>query len=72
LSAGDVSKTAGAGERVARESGAGPGLLKERSPSCGTKMIVRKGVKTPGIGVTCALLRTTYINVMSEEDIPRL
>jgi uncharacterized protein YbbK (DUF523 family) len=58
--------------KVARERRAVLALLKERSPSCGTKMISRKGVKIPGIGVTCALLRSVHIDVMSEEDIPRL
>jgi uncharacterized protein YbbK (DUF523 family) len=58
--------------RIARENGAVLALLKERSPSCGTKMISRKGVKIPGIGVTCALLRSAYIDVISEEDIPGL
>jgi uncharacterized protein YbbK (DUF523 family) len=57
--------------RIAGEAGAGVALLKERSPSCGSKMISRKGVKIPGIGVTCALLRCAYIDVISEEDIPR-
>jgi len=57
--------------RIAREAGARLALLKERSPSCGSKMISRKGVKIPGIGVTCALLRSVYIDVISEEDIPR-
>jgi uncharacterized protein YbbK (DUF523 family) len=58
--------------RIARRAGAKAALLKERSPSCGSKMIIRKGVKIPGIGVTCALLRSVYIDVISEEDIPRL
>lgn len=57
--------------RIAREAGARLAILKERSPSCGTKMISRKGVKTRGIGVTCALLRRVHIDVISEEDIPR-
>ena len=58
--------------RITREAGAKLALLKERSPSCGSKMISRKGVKIPGIGVTCAVLRRAYIDVISEEDIPRL
>jgi len=57
--------------RITREAGAGVALLKESSPSCGTKMISRKGVKIPGIGVTCAVLQRAHIDVISEEDIPR-
>ncbi len=58
--------------RAARECGASLALLKEGSPSCGSRRISRKGMKIPGVGVTCALLRSMDIDVVSEEDIPRL
>ena len=58
--------------RLAQQAGVRLALVKEPGPSCGTEMISRKGTKIPGIGVTCALLVGMHIDVISEEDIPRL
>lgn len=44
-------------------------LLKERSPSCGVRQIYRGAVKTPGTGVTTALLIEKGFEVFSEEDL---
>ena len=44
-------------------------LLKERSPSCGVHQIYLGEVKTPGIGVTAALLLEKGFEVFSEEDL---
>lgn len=47
-------------------------ILKERSPSCGSKMIYDgsfSGVKIPGQGITTALLRENGIEVISEEEL---
>lgn len=44
-------------------------LLKERSPSCGVHQIYLGEVKTPGTGVTTALLIEKGFEVFSEEDL---
>ncbi|MBN1829075.1 MAG: DUF523 domain-containing protein [Deltaproteobacteria bacterium] len=43
-------------------------LLKERSPSCGVRYIIRKGRPAAGMGVTAALLTKEGIPVRSSED----
>ena len=46
-------------------------VLKERSPSCGSKIIYDgtfSGQKIPGAGVTAGLLAENGIKVLSEED----
>ncbi|WP_394173674.1 DUF523 domain-containing protein [Thalassotalea litorea] len=50
-------------------------LLKEYSPSCGSKKIYDgtfSGKKIPGKGVTAALLHQHNINVFSEESVEQL
>lgn len=42
--------------KAARLSGARTALLKEKSPSCGVKIIKRRGKTVKGAGVTAALL----------------
>lgn len=47
-------------------------ILKERSPSCGSKLIYDgsfQGRRIPGQGVTAALLRKQQIPIYSEEDL---
>ncbi len=54
-----------------REYRVGQALLKEGSPSCGSRLIYDgtfSGRKIPGCGVTTALLRENGIRVFSEND----
>jgi len=44
-------------------------ILKQRSPSCGSKKIYRNGELLSGAGVTAALLKENGIQVLSEEDV---
>lgn len=47
-------------------------ILKQRSPSCGTRMIYDgsfSGRRIPGMGVTAALLQQAGIPLYSEEDL---
>ena len=76
FSGGDVSAAFRLGaERVlqiAVKYGVELAILKERSPSCGSRMIYDgsfSGRKIPGQGITAALLRKNGITVVSEEDI---
>jgi len=60
---------------IAREAGADTAILKERSPSCGVRLIYDgsfSGVKVPGMGVTAQLLRNAGLRLLTEEDIERL
>ncbi|HKJ04402.1 MAG TPA: DUF523 domain-containing protein [Geopsychrobacteraceae bacterium] len=43
-------------------------ILKQNSPSCGTKTVYRSGKKVSGMGVTAALLQEHGIKVFSEDD----
>ena len=57
---------------IAKETGATTVILKERSPSCGGKLIYTgefNGNKKAGHGVTVALLKRNGIKVFSEENI---
>lgn len=61
--------------RIAEEHGALTAVLKERSPSCGSRVIYDgtfSGRKVAGQGVTTALLRVNGIIIFSEEDLPPL
>jgi len=58
--------------QLAREYNVEFALLKQRSPSCGSRIIYTgkfDGTKHPGEGVATALLRRHGIKVISEEDI---
>ena len=44
-------------------------LLNERSPSCGVNEVYIGDEKTPGMGVTAALLKREGIVLISDEDI---
>ncbi len=60
---------------IAREAGADTAILKERSPSCGVRLIYDgsfSGVKVPGMGVTARLLRDAGLRLLTEEDMERL
>jgi uncharacterized protein YbbK (DUF523 family) len=50
---------------LARRAGATRAILKERSPSCGSRQVWRDGQVVPGQGVFAARLR---LPVLSEED----
>ena len=55
-----------------RREGVGLAILKQGSPSCGSRYIYDgsfSGVKIPGEGVTAELLRKNGIRVVSEEEI---
>ena len=57
---------------LCRKEGITQAILKERSPSCGSRKIYDgsfSGHLVPGGGVTTALLRANGIEVMSEEAI---
>ncbi|CNG73811.1 Uncharacterized conserved protein [Mycobacterium tuberculosis] len=57
---------------TARRGGARTALLKEGSPSCGTHRIYDgtfTGTRTPGTGVTAALLERAGITVFPETDL---
>lgn len=58
--------------KLALEHGASAAVLKENSPSCGSKAIYNgtfSGKKSPGAGVTTALLRRNGIRVLSEKEL---
>jgi uncharacterized protein YbbK (DUF523 family) len=54
---------------IARLSGCRRALLKEGSPSCGVNRVYLREDKVPGVGITCALLLNSGMDVISEEDI---
>lgn len=59
--------------KIARKCNAVAGILKERSPSCGSGWIYDGSfthTPVPGQGVTAALLKENGIPVYSEETIP--
>ncbi|MEW6531930.1 MAG: DUF523 domain-containing protein [Thermodesulfobacteriota bacterium] len=43
-------------------------IFKEVSPSCGLRRVDLEGNKVPGMGVTTALLKTSGIPILTEED----
>ena len=61
--------------KVVKEAGAKIIIMKERSPSCGSRMIYNgnfNGEKTVGNGVTAAFLKRNGIIVVSEENYEQL
>lgn len=57
---------------LCRREGAQVAILKQGSPSCGSRYIYDgsfSGVKIPGEGVTAELLRQNGIRVISEENV---
>ena len=60
---------------IAEEENCGLALLKERSPSCGSRFVYDgtfTGTVVPGQGVTAALLAGRGVELFSEETIARL
>ncbi len=55
--------------KICRLAGCQEAILKERSPSCGVHWIYRGQTRTPGQGVTSALLKRNAVRIMSEEDL---
>lgn len=55
--------------RAARACGCRRALLKERSPSCGSRFVYRGETLVPGQGVAAALLLRNAIAVCSEEEL---
>jgi len=55
--------------KIAQLSQCTTAILKQRSPSCGSKLIHRNGKLIKGVGITCALLRRERLNIISEEDL---
>ena len=55
--------------RIARLTGCGAAILKERSPSCGVYRIHRQEGLTDGSGVAATLLRQAGLNLISDEDL---
>jgi uncharacterized protein YbbK (DUF523 family) len=65
---------AGAGKvcQLARETGAKAAILKERSPSCGTRLVYDGTFKRrtiPGQGLTARALAAAGIRIVSDEDL---
>jgi uncharacterized protein YbbK (DUF523 family) len=52
---------------LAKLTGCRSAVLKERSPSCGVREIVREGEKHPGPGITAALLAREGLRVLGDE-----
>jgi uncharacterized protein YbbK (DUF523 family) len=60
---------------TAKRRGIATAILKQRSPSCGSKWIydgTHEGVLKEGRGVTTALLQRHSVVVWSEDDLPRV
>lgn len=61
------------GARMALEAaerfGARVAILKERSPSCGSREVHVEGVAVAGEGITASLLREAGIVVLSDEEL---
>lgn len=55
--------------QIARLTGCGDALLKERSPSCGVHQVVLGEGTVAGRGVTAALLARNGLRLRSEEDL---
>ncbi len=54
---------------IARLCGCETAILKQRSPSCGSRQIHRNGELVCGVGITCALLQQEGLEVLSEENL---
>jgi len=55
--------------QAARQHGASAAILKERSPSCGSRTVHVDGALRDGEGVTTALLRAHGIAVLGESEL---
>ncbi len=54
---------------AAKRFGATRAILKERSPSCGSRKVWVDGKLCDGEGITCAALRGAGIHVQSDEEV---
>lgn len=55
--------------KIAELIGCNLAILKQRSPSCGTRQIHRNGQLVSGLGVTAAMLQKAGLKLLSEEDL---
>lgn len=55
--------------KIARACACTSAILKQRSPSCGSRQIHRRGQLVRGEGVTCALLRQAGLQVTGEDQL---
>ncbi len=55
--------------KIVRLTGCKLAILKQRSPSCGSRMIHQNGQLVEGMGVTAARLKQAGLQVLSEEDL---
>lgn len=62
-------KGAGLALDAARRYGARLAVLKEGSPSCGTRRVVVDGASTAGMGVAAAALSRAGVALLSDEDL---
>jgi uncharacterized protein YbbK (DUF523 family) len=57
------------GLKICMMTGIRRAILKENSPSCGVKQIIRNRKTTSGMGVFAALLRKNNIEIISSDEI---
>ncbi len=55
--------------RIARICNCKTAILKQRSPSCGSRQIHLNGNLIDGVGITCALLQQAGLKVTCEESL---
>ncbi len=55
--------------KCATLTGCRTAILKQRSPSCGTRRIYRNGELVQGLGATAALLKSKGFRLLSEDDL---
>jgi len=55
--------------KVAELTGCRIAILKQRSPSCGSRKIHRSGQLVDGMGVTAAALKNAGLQIIAEDDI---
>ena len=55
--------------KIAELTGCRLAILKQRSPSCGSRLVHQNGQVITGMGVTAAILKQAGIVVLSEDDL---
>lgn len=55
--------------RIAELTGCKLAILKQRSPSCGSRTVHCNGKLISGMGVTAAMLQNEGLEILSEEDL---
>jgi len=58
------------GAELVREAGVTRALLKQRSPSCGTRVVWQGGALVPGQGVFARALQAAGVALAAEDDQP--